>query len=138
MNWSSLRSLTFGSLASAVLLSHVAPSAAHHSEEVYDREETITLAGVVREFQYVNPHSWLIVEVTSEDGSVVTWGFEGDPPLRLMSAVGVRKGDLPPGTKVTITAHPLRDGRPAGRWIQIVRDDGTQFSASTPRDVAYQ
>ena len=53
---------------------------AHHSRAMFDLEKTITVTGVVREFQYTNPHSWLLVDVTDKNGKVTTWGFEGGGP----------------------------------------------------------
>ena len=99
---------------------------AHHGVSQFDDKE-VTLKGVVKEFQYTNPHSWLIVDVTNKDGSVTTWGFEAEGPGVLMRN-GIHKSDLTPGTKLTITAHPLKNGQPAGSWVRAVRDDGVEFN----------
>src|SRR3970282_1791787 len=93
-------------LASASLLTMFAlPGAAHHSGSMFEEEKTVTLKGVVKEFQYTNPHSWLIVDVTNEDGTVTTWGFEAEGPSTLIRA-GIRQGDFKPGTLITITGRP--------------------------------
>ncbi len=55
-------------------------AAAHHSASMFDFTKLVELSGVVKEFQYTNPHSWLLVDVTNEDGSVTTWGFEAEGP----------------------------------------------------------
>ena len=94
---------------------------AHHSAVMFDFEQTVTKTGVVKEFQYSNPHSWLIVDISNEDGSVTTWGFEAEGPSTLIRG-GIRKSDLKPGTRVTVTANPMRDGRPAGAWSKVVRE----------------
>jgi hypothetical protein len=99
---------------------------AHHSATMFDDATEVTLTGVVKEFQYTNPHSWLLVEVTAEDGTVTTWGFEAEGPSTLMRA-GVRVSDFTPGTKITITGHPMRDGRPAAMWTKAVRADGKEL-----------
>ena len=100
---------------------------AHHSAVMYEGEKTITLEGVVKEFQYTNPHSWLLVEVTNEDGSVTTWGFEAEGPSTLLRA-GIRIGDLSSGTELTITGRPMLDGRPAAAWHYAVRkSDGRKL-----------
>jgi hypothetical protein len=81
----------------------------------------VTLTGTVKEFQYTNPHSWLLVDVKSPtDGSVTTWGFEAEGPSTLMRN-GIRRSDLKPGTEVKVTGHPMKDGRPAGEWTTVVR-----------------
>lgn len=110
---------------SAMLIS--LQSFGHHSATMYEVSKEVTKTGVVKEFQYTNPHSWLVVEVTNEDGTVTTWGFEGEGPSTLMRA-GIRKSDLSPGTRVTVTGYPMRDGRPAGVFKKIIRlDDGKIF-----------
>ncbi len=108
-----------GSLSAGVV-------AAHHAGVMFDEGKEVTLEGVVKEFQYTNPHSWLLVDVTDEHGKVTTWGFEAEGPTRLMLN-GIRIGDFTPGTKLTITGHPMRDGRPAAAWTRAVREDGTVF-----------
>lgn len=120
----SLHSFVAGLFALAI----AAPAVAHHSGTMFDHEKEVVLTGVVKEFQYTNPHSWLIVDVTNEDGTVTTWGFEAEGPSRIRQS-GIRKGDFPPGTKITITAHPMKDGRPAAAWTHAVRlDDGKEFN----------
>jgi hypothetical protein len=99
---------------------------AHHAGVMFDDAAEVTLTGVVKEFQFTNPHSWLLVDVTNEDGSVTTWGFEAEGPS-IMMRHGIRPGDLAPGTKLTITGHPMRDGRPAAAWTKAVRADGAEF-----------
>lgn len=106
--------------------------AAHHAGVMFDDEAEVTLTGVVREFQFTNPHSWLLVDVTNEDGSVTTWGFEAEGPSIMMRR-GIRPGDLMPGTRLTITGHPMRDGRPAAAWTRAVREDGKEFFARRRR-----
>ena len=118
-NW--FRSL--GILAYVLLLN---PIQAHHAGVMFEEEKEVTVEGVVKEFQYTNPHSWLLVDVTGDSGDVTTWGFEAEGPSTLMRR-GIRVGDLKPGTKVTITGRPMKDGRPAAAWTRAVREDGVVF-----------
>ena len=99
---------------------------AHHSATMFEDSKTITVEGVVKEFQYTNPHSWLLVDVTVTDGKVVTWGFEAEGPTTLMM-MQVRRSDFAPGTKLTISGHPMKDGRPAASWVKAIRADGKEF-----------
>lgn len=112
----------------AVMLSLAAGNGlAHHSGSMFEKEKTITLTGVVKEFQYTNPHSWLIVDVEA-DGKVTSWGFEAEGPSTLGRA-GIMKSDFAPGTKISITGRPMRDGRPAAFWIKAVRlSDKKEFN----------
>lgn len=108
----------------AAYVCQVSPAAAHHSSAMFDDQKLIEVTGVIREFQYTNPHSWLLVDVTNEDGSVTTWGFEAEGPTTLMRA-GIRKSDLSPGTEITIRGNPMKDGRPAAAWVDAVVDGKT-------------
>ena len=123
--------LAVAAQALGVLCVGAGPVAAHHSGEMFESERTVTLSGVVKEFRYINPHSWLLVDIDNDDGSTTTWGFEAEGPQDLMHG-GVRKSDLPPGARITVTARPMRDGRPAGAWSTIVTQDGTLLNWRTP------
>lgn len=98
------------------------PVAAHHSAIMFDMVHSVTVEGVIKEFQFTNPHTWLLVDVTGKDGKVVTWGFENESPNQLMRE-GIRRSDLPPGTRVKVTADPLKSGDPGGHWTEIDRLD---------------
>jgi hypothetical protein len=100
---------------------------AHHSAAMFEEKKTITVEGVVKEFQFTNPHSWLLVDVTDRSGKVTTWGFEAEGPSTLQRA-GIRPSEFPVGTKLTITGRPMKDGRPAAIWESAVRADGKKYN----------
>lgn len=108
---------------------------AHHSAAMFDMSKTVTLQGTVKEFQYTNPHSWLQVLVASSDGKTVEWGFETEGPSTLLR-VGIKLKTFQPGDKVTIVAHPMRDGRPAGAWVSATKADGTVYNLRPSPKVA--
>jgi hypothetical protein len=116
-------------LAAGVLTGLGVAANAHHSGAMFDPEKTITIKGVVKEFEYTNPHSWLWVTVTNEDKTTTDWGFEAEGPSTLFRN-GIKKSDLRPGDKVTVTGRPMRDGRPAAAWVNAVKEDGRVL---TPR-----
>ena len=116
MNHPHLKTLVIALALIAVAI----PGVAHHSGAMFDDKKEVTVTGVVKEFQYTNPHSWLLVDVKSPDGKVTTWGFEAEGPSTLQRA-GIRKGDLAPGMTITITGRPMRDGRPAAAWVRATR-----------------
>jgi hypothetical protein len=126
--------MTTSRLAAFTLAASVAaaaPTAAHHSATMFEEKRTITVEGVVKKFEYTNPHSWLWVDVTGSDGKVVTWGFEAEGPSTLQRA-GIRPSEFPAGTRLTITGRPMKDGRPAAIWVNAVRtQDGKKYD---PRD----
>jgi hypothetical protein len=120
-----MKSTILSVVCTTVLLATTSGSA-HHSGTMFDADKTVTLDGVVKKFQYTNPHSWLLVDVTNEDGSVTTWGFEAEGPSTLLRS-GIKKSDFKPGTRLSITGNPMRDGRPAAAWLKAVREDGKEF-----------
>jgi hypothetical protein len=111
----------------AVLAAGPARGLAHHSATMFDEKKTVTVEGEVKEFQISNPHSWLLVDVKDKNGKVTTWGFEAEGPSTLARA-GIKPSDLRPGTKLTITGHPMKDGRTAAIWVDAVRADGKKFN----------
>ncbi len=115
--------LLMGSMLTVVSM----PALAHHSAAMFEEKKTITVEGVVREFQFTNPHSWLLVDVTDKSGKVTTWGFEAEGPSTLQRA-GIRPSEFPVGTKLTITGRPMKDGRPAAIWESAVRADGKKYN----------
>jgi hypothetical protein len=101
-----------------------APALSHHSGAMFEPEKVITLEGTVKQFEYTNPRSWLYVVVRDDQGGETLWGFEAEGPSALMLA-GIKNNALQPGDMVTVTARPLRDGRPAGAWVSVTKADGT-------------
>ncbi len=120
-----MRSVAVVALASTLSLSAL-PALAHHSASPFDSSKTITLSGVVKDFEYTNPHSWLVIDVMDSDGRVSTWSFESQGPAFLVR-IGILKSDLTPGTSVTVTGHPMRDGTHAASFMKAVRADGKVF-----------
>jgi hypothetical protein len=113
-------------LAIAIAAATAAPCLAHHSATMFESEKTITVEGVVKQFQYSNPHSWLLVDVKNKNGSVTTWGFEAEGPSTLQRS-GIRPSDFTAGTKLKITGRPMKDGTPAAIWVEAIRADGKRF-----------
>ena len=111
------------SIAGVVLLSVAGSALAHHSFSMFDRSKTITLTGTVDSFDWVNPHAWLQVMVTAPDGQADVWSLE-------MGGTGgmQRRGWTPqtvkPGEKITVRAHPLRDGSYGGQFESITLPSG--------------
>ena len=107
-------------LGAAMMAVTAGPAVAHHSGAMFEESKTVTLEGTVKEFQYTNPHSWLLVDVKNKDGSVTTWGFEAEGPTTLQRA-GIKPSEFPAGTKITITGRPMKVGKAAATWEYAVR-----------------
>ncbi len=109
------------------------PLLGHHSFAGFDLSKTITLTGTVKEFQWVNPHSWIQLMVTDASAAVVEWSIEMSAPSSLVRQ-GWKPKMLKPGDQVTVTAHPLRDGRPGGSFVSATLADGTRIGGSPTGD----
>lgn len=97
---------------------------AHHSRAGYDTDDKITtLKGLVTEFQWRNPHVFLIWSVKDDKGNVVQWTGEFSSPSTMLSE-GLSKGTFKPGDEIAVTFIPARAGTPQGLVIKIVRPDG--------------
>jgi hypothetical protein len=103
------------------------PALAHHSGTMFEPAKMITVNGTVKEFEYANPHAWLLVDVKGADSSVTTWSFEMGE-LSTLTRAGIHKQDFAPGMQVTISGRPMKDGRPAGQFQKAVRADGQVFT----------
>jgi hypothetical protein len=110
--------------AGALLLATAGAAFAHHSGAMFDAQKEVSLQGTVKEFQYTNPHSWLVVNVPDASGKVTEWSFEAEGPSTLLRA-GIKKSSLMPGDKVTVKGHPLKDGRPGAGLVNVTKADGT-------------
>ena len=99
------------------------PALAHHSFAMFDMSKQVQISGTVKDFQYTNPHSWVIVTAAGADGKQTEWGFESEGPSTLLRA-GIKHSSLSPGDKVTAVGFPMRDGRPAGSLISVTKADG--------------
>lgn len=106
-----------------------APLFGHHSFAAFDMGKTITMTGVVKEFQWLNPHSWIQMMVKDASGTAVEWSVEANSPSSLLRQ-GWKPKTLKPGDQITVVMHPLRDGRPGGSLVSVTLADGTKIGGS--------
>jgi len=103
------------------------PAQSHHSNVAYEVTKVITITGVVTEFRWVNPHTWLHLSVDDGKGGKVEWQVEGRAPGVLLRA-GWTKTSLKPGEKVTVDMSPAKDGTNVGIIARVTKEDGTILS----------
>jgi hypothetical protein len=97
---------------------------AHHGSRVsYDMKKMVTLQGTVTEFQWQNPHIYILFDVKDENGTVTNWGAESYSPV-VMTRSGWDHRTLKPGDKVSITLWPSKIGTPRGFLAKVVHPDG--------------
>jgi hypothetical protein len=112
-------------LAAALALASVAPGVnAHHSTAIYDSENPIELAGTVVEWQFVNPHVFILLEVADKaTGEKKVWSLEGGNTAGLFRR-GWTPNTLKPGDSIMLTVRPLRSGAAGGNYSNPRWADG--------------
>jgi hypothetical protein len=114
----------------AVVLSGVlgmaAPVFAHHSFNMFDvkPESEIVLDGVVKDWNFTNPHSWLTITVTNADGTQTDWSFEAAAAAALVPK-GITVSTYKVGDKVKVAGGPLKDGRKGAVLKFVQHADGS-------------
>jgi hypothetical protein len=102
--------LTTLAAGAGLLVALALPVSAHHSFSAeFDSTKQVTLAGEVAMMEWVNPHSWLHIDVKKPDGSVERWKIEGGSPSVLLR-LGWNRNSLPAGTRVTVVGFQAKDG----------------------------
>ncbi len=97
---------------------------AHHSFAMFDHEKRIAVSGTVKEFEWTNPHAWIhIVSVDAASGRNVDWSFEMGS-VGQIAAQGWKSDSIKPGDKITVEAHPLKDGSRGGQYQSVKFADG--------------
>jgi hypothetical protein len=119
---------------SAVLgaaLFHPTPGLAHHSNVAFEVNKVITITGVVKAFEWRNPHTWVILTVDDGKGAKVDWAVEGRAPGVLLRA-GWTKSSLQPGEMITVDMSPAKDGSKTGLVARVTKADGTILANAGP------
>jgi hypothetical protein len=112
-------------LAVAAALAALAFTAsAHHSNSAYQVDQIVTLTGTVKEWRWMNPHTWLYLNVEGADGTTREWAVEGRPP-GILGRAGWNSTILVPGERVTVHASPAKNGDPEGIIARVTKADGT-------------
>jgi hypothetical protein len=118
---------TFTAILAAAVLAAGASIAAHHSFAPFNTETEKTITGIVNRYEWTNPHTWLWIDVTDENGKIVTWGVEGMSP-NFLARRGWSKTTFKPGDKATVVVRPMRDGSPGGMFVRATLADGKQLT----------
>jgi hypothetical protein len=96
---------------------------AHHASVGIDRSTTVSVEGVVREFRWANPHSWIELEVVTSEGETEVWNFEMLPPTYLIRA-GWTRSSVKTGDRITVEANGFSNGDPGGLFVAVTLTDG--------------
>ena len=105
------------------LLSFVTTAGAHHSFAMFDRSQTETISGTVKECELINPHGWLRIMVRDASGAQNEWSLELGGAGQL-ERFGWTQDAIHQGDKVVVKLHPLRDGSYGGQLISVTLPNG--------------
>ena len=112
--------------AAGLLLGASAAQAHHAFSSEFDAARPIELRGVVTKMEWINPHSWITIDVTNEDGSVQTWEIEAGAP-NAMFRRGFTRDSLPVGTEIVVRGYQARDGGPRANGRDLTLPDGQRL-----------
>ena len=115
------------SLVFAAVLLCAGPAQSHHSNVEYEVTKVITVTGVVKEFRWVNPHTWLYLTIDDGKGGKVEWAAEGRAPGVLLRA-GWTRSSLKGGETVTVDLSPAKNGTFKAIIARVTKADGTILS----------
>jgi hypothetical protein len=120
------RALVVSAVTLAVALGAASPALPHHSHAMFDHAREVTLTGMVTEFVFRNPHSFLYVDIKGEDGRVVNYWIEMSNITNMIRR-GVGQNTFKRGDTITVNLYPLKDGRPGGSYVTITAADGKTY-----------
>ena len=131
--------ITNAVLLSGMLLLGAGTAAAHHAFSAeFDANQPIQLRGTVTRVEWINPHTWIHIDVKTPSGAVEKWMIEGGTPNTLLRR-GLTRDSLPQGTEIVVDGYKAKNGtkRANGRDLTLV-DGRKLFMGSSgtgaPRD----
>jgi hypothetical protein len=110
-------------MLAGIALAAAIPASAHHSFAMFDRTKSVTVNGVVKDYEWTNPHVWIHLMLPDEQGTQREWSFEMQA-IAQDYAAGWRSDSVKAGDKIRIEFHPLKDGARGGQLMNATLADG--------------
>jgi uncharacterized protein DUF6152 len=126
-------------LTAAAFLLRGGPASAHHSFAAeFDASKPVQLRGTVAKVEWINPHSWIHIDVKQPDGTVVRWMIEGGTPNTLLRN-GLNRDSLPVGTEIVVDGYRAKNGTNRANGRDLTFPDGRRLfvgssGTGAPRD----
>ena len=110
----------------------VQPATAHHSFAAeFDAAQPVTLRGTITKMEWINPHSWLHIDVKNDDGTTTPWMIEGATPNTLLRR-GFTRDAVKTGTEITIVGYRAKNGANRANGRDLILPDGSRLFMSSP------
>ena len=134
-----MRKLLLTMAAAGLVLGAAAPVLAHHAFAAeFDAATPVTLRGTVTKMEWINPHSWIYIDVKEPDGKVTSWMIEAGAPNALLRR-GFNKDSLPPGTEILVEGYQAKSGAKRANGRDITFTDGKKlFVGSSGTGAPYE
>lgn len=104
------------------------PVLAHHGEANYDTDKPVSIKGTVTQFEFINPHVQITLDVKNDKGEIEKWVGEARSPAMLSRYGGWDKDTIKVGDVITFYGHRTKNGTPFMRLEKIVKADGTELA----------
>jgi Family of unknown function (DUF6152) len=115
--------------AVGMMLAAARPTPAHHSRAMFDMTQNITYRGVVKEYRWENPHSHIVIIVgtdATDRTTIGTWDIEASS-ISLMVSQGWNRNTFEPGDRITVVAHPSKNGSKDVLLFYAIKPDGMRL-----------
>jgi len=121
----------------AALVVASAPLFAHHSQAAYDEDTLVTIKGTVTQFEFINPHSIIHLDVKDDKGNIESWLCYSAPP-GVAARAGWTHDYFKPGEELTVMGFAEKSGRKVMFGVRHIRSNGEETPEGFAEKQVYQ
>ena len=123
------RRTSISMVATGVMFATASPTFAHHSRAMFEMRQNVTYRGIVEEYRWQNPHSHIVITVgtdATDRSTIGTWDIEASS-ISLMASQGWSRNTFKAGDRITVVAHPNRNGSSEVLLFYAIKPDGRRL-----------